>query len=184
MHRRLRLRRPDEMKTRLTEALGIEVPIVQAPMAGASGAALAIEVARAGGLGSVPCRVAQRRRHTPRGRQDPPTHAAADQSQLLLPHHAGRRRGASGDVGQPARAVPRRARGRARSEAGGRGARAVRFGDVRDRGGAAPRSGQLPFRHARSCTRRARAARRERRSWRRPPPWRRPDGWRITALMS
>jgi nitronate monooxygenase len=43
------------MKTRLTEALGIEVPIVQAPMAGSSDSALAIEVARAGGLGSVPC---------------------------------------------------------------------------------------------------------------------------------
>jgi nitronate monooxygenase len=43
------------MKTRLTEALGIEIPIVQAPMAGASGAALAIEVALAGALGSLPC---------------------------------------------------------------------------------------------------------------------------------
>jgi nitronate monooxygenase len=39
----------------LTETLGIEVPIVQAPMAGSSGAELAIEVARAGGLGSLPC---------------------------------------------------------------------------------------------------------------------------------
>ena len=43
------------MKTRLTETLGIEVPIVQAPMAGSSDSALAIEVARAGGLGSLPC---------------------------------------------------------------------------------------------------------------------------------
>ncbi|MDQ1426396.1 MAG: nitronate monooxygenase, partial [Acidimicrobiaceae bacterium] len=33
------------------------VPIVQAPMAGSSGAAMASEVARAGGLGSVPCAV-------------------------------------------------------------------------------------------------------------------------------
>jgi nitronate monooxygenase len=39
----------------LTETLGIEVPIVQAPMAGSNGAELAIEVARAGGLGSLPC---------------------------------------------------------------------------------------------------------------------------------
>jgi nitronate monooxygenase len=34
--------------------LGIELPVVQAPMAGASGVALAIAVARAGGLGSLP----------------------------------------------------------------------------------------------------------------------------------
>jgi nitronate monooxygenase len=34
--------------------MGIEIPIVQAPMAGASGVALAIAVARAGGLGSLP----------------------------------------------------------------------------------------------------------------------------------
>jgi len=37
-----------------TGRLGIELPIVQAPMAGASGVALAIAVARAGGLGSLP----------------------------------------------------------------------------------------------------------------------------------
>jgi nitronate monooxygenase len=43
------------MRTRLTELLGIEVPIVQAPMAGSSGAPLAIAVAAAGGLGSLPC---------------------------------------------------------------------------------------------------------------------------------
>ena len=43
------------MRTRSTELLGIEVPIIQAPMAGFSGPALAIEVAAAGGLGSLPC---------------------------------------------------------------------------------------------------------------------------------
>jgi nitronate monooxygenase len=43
------------MRTRLTELLGIELPIVQAPMAGASGSELAIAVARGGGLGSLPC---------------------------------------------------------------------------------------------------------------------------------
>jgi nitronate monooxygenase len=43
------------MKTRLTELLGIEAPIVQAPMAGSIGSELAIEVARAGGLASLPC---------------------------------------------------------------------------------------------------------------------------------
>ena len=34
--------------------LGVEIPIVQAPMAGAGGVALAIAVAQAGGLGSLP----------------------------------------------------------------------------------------------------------------------------------
>lgn len=43
------------MRTRVTDLLGIEVPIIQAPMAGSSGSALAIEVAAAGGLGSLPC---------------------------------------------------------------------------------------------------------------------------------
>ena len=37
------------------DLLGIELPIVQAPMAGAQGAALAAAVANAGGLGSLPC---------------------------------------------------------------------------------------------------------------------------------
>lgn len=41
------------MKTRLTEAFGLEVPLVAAPMAGASGGALASAVSRAGGLGLI-----------------------------------------------------------------------------------------------------------------------------------
>lgn len=40
---------------RLQELLGIELPIVQAPMAGAGLADLAVAVAKAGGLGSLPC---------------------------------------------------------------------------------------------------------------------------------
>ncbi|MBO3277707.1 NAD(P)H-dependent flavin oxidoreductase [Pseudomonas schmalbachii] len=40
---------------RIRDLLGIELPIVQAPMAGANGSALAIAVAEAGGLGSQPC---------------------------------------------------------------------------------------------------------------------------------
>ena len=36
-------------------AIGIELPIVQAPMAGVQGSALAAAVANAGGLGSLPC---------------------------------------------------------------------------------------------------------------------------------
>jgi nitronate monooxygenase len=40
---------------KITELLGIELPIIQAPMAGAQASAMAIAVCNAGGLGSVPC---------------------------------------------------------------------------------------------------------------------------------
>jgi len=39
----------------LREFLGIELPIIQAPMAGVQGSALAIAVSNAGALGSLPC---------------------------------------------------------------------------------------------------------------------------------
>jgi nitronate monooxygenase len=39
----------------LQNLLGIELPIIQAPMAGAQGSALAVAVSNAGGLGSLPC---------------------------------------------------------------------------------------------------------------------------------
>lgn len=39
----------------LQERLGTEFPIIQAPMAGAQGSALAVAVSDAGGLGSLPC---------------------------------------------------------------------------------------------------------------------------------
>lgn len=39
----------------LVELLGIEHPIIQAPMAGANGSAMAIAVSNEGGLGSLPC---------------------------------------------------------------------------------------------------------------------------------
>jgi nitronate monooxygenase len=40
---------------RFTELFGVELPIIQAPMAGSQDAELAIAVAEAGGLGSLPC---------------------------------------------------------------------------------------------------------------------------------
>ncbi|MDM0071620.1 nitronate monooxygenase [Variovorax sp. J31P207] len=40
---------------RILDLFGIEVPILQAPMAGASSHEMAIAVAKAGGLGSLPC---------------------------------------------------------------------------------------------------------------------------------
>jgi nitronate monooxygenase len=39
----------------LQSLLGIELPVIQAPMAGAQGSALAVAVSNAGGLGSLPC---------------------------------------------------------------------------------------------------------------------------------
>ena len=40
---------------RLSDLLGVDLPIIQAPMAGVQGSALAIAVSNAGGLGSLPC---------------------------------------------------------------------------------------------------------------------------------
>lgn len=40
---------------RVLELFGIDLPIVQAPMAGSNGAEMAIAVSEAGGLGSLPC---------------------------------------------------------------------------------------------------------------------------------
>jgi len=39
----------------ITKLLGIDLPIIQAPMAGSQGSAMAIAVSNAGGLGSQPC---------------------------------------------------------------------------------------------------------------------------------
>ena len=39
----------------LRQLLGVDLPIIQAPMAGVQGSALAIAVSNAGGLGSLPC---------------------------------------------------------------------------------------------------------------------------------
>src|SRR5687768_5695358 len=41
--------------TTVSNLLGIELPLIQAPMAGSQGSALAIAVSNAGGLGSLPC---------------------------------------------------------------------------------------------------------------------------------
>jgi nitronate monooxygenase len=41
--------------THLRSLFGVDLPIIQAPMAGVQGSALALAVAQAGGLGSLPC---------------------------------------------------------------------------------------------------------------------------------
>jgi len=44
-----------EANKRLTDLLGIDLPVIQAPMAGAGGSAMAIATSEAGALGSLPC---------------------------------------------------------------------------------------------------------------------------------
>src|SRR5262245_6764621 len=44
-----------KLAQRFTELAGVEIPIIQAPMAGSSDVELAIAVSEAGGLGSLPC---------------------------------------------------------------------------------------------------------------------------------
>jgi nitronate monooxygenase len=44
-------------KNSLLPLIGTRLPLVQAPMAGSQGAALAVEVCNAGGLGSLPCAI-------------------------------------------------------------------------------------------------------------------------------
>ena len=39
----------------LQQLRGTELPIIQAPMAGVQGSAMAVAVSNAGGLGSIPC---------------------------------------------------------------------------------------------------------------------------------
>ena len=43
------------LQTAFTALMGIELPLIQAPMAGVQGSALALAVCHAGGLGSLPC---------------------------------------------------------------------------------------------------------------------------------
>jgi nitronate monooxygenase len=52
--RKLRSKLETKMMT-LQTLLGIEFPIIQAPMAGVQGSVLAVAVSNAGGLGSLPC---------------------------------------------------------------------------------------------------------------------------------
>ena len=62
---------------RLLDLLGIELPIIQAPMAGANGSAMAIAVSEAGGLGSLPCAMLDARQGARRDRRHPPADGQA-----------------------------------------------------------------------------------------------------------
>ena len=79
---------------RILDLFGIDLPILQAPMAGVSTPEMAIAVSEAGGLGSLACAqlsVEQARKDLATIRA---AHQAPDQRQLLLPHAAGAGAGA------------------------------------------------------------------------------------------
>ena len=82
----------------LAGILGTEFPLIQAPMAGVQDSALAIAVASAGGLGSLPARAAgagDLRTSSPRSR---PRTRRPVQRELLLPRAAARRTGSASCV--------------------------------------------------------------------------------------
>jgi NAD(P)H-dependent flavin oxidoreductase YrpB (nitropropane dioxygenase family) len=74
--------RPDY---RIQNLFGIELPIVQAPMAGVAFSEMVVGVCEAGGLGSLACGLLTPPANRPRGRNHPAPNIAADQPQLLMP---------------------------------------------------------------------------------------------------
>ena len=98
----------------LHRILGVELPVIQAPMAGVQDSALAIAVAGAGGLGSLPCAMLDARGDPARSRGDPRRGRARRSTSTSSATAAGRRPGARGGVAAGARAVLPRARARHR----------------------------------------------------------------------
>jgi nitronate monooxygenase len=70
---------------RILDLLGIDLPIVLAPMAGPGLADLAISVALAGGLGSIPCALLTHDLARDRDAKVPRRHQCPGQSELFLP---------------------------------------------------------------------------------------------------
>jgi NAD(P)H-dependent flavin oxidoreductase YrpB (nitropropane dioxygenase family) len=96
---------------RLLDLLGIELPIILAPMAGSGTAALAIAVAEAGGLGSLACALLspdQARVEFAHSTRDVEAH----QHEFLLPCDSDDRCGSRGRLAAAAEALFCRARSR------------------------------------------------------------------------
>ena len=71
------------MPNSIAQLLGVQLPIIQAPMAGAQGAELAIAVSGAGGLGSLPCAMltsSKRENATKKQQKTPKTVETCDRS--------------------------------------------------------------------------------------------------------
>ena len=75
----------------LRELFGIEHPIIQAPMAGVQGSAMAIAVSNAGGLGSLPCAMLEVERDPRRARDHPGSELSTGEREFLLPSPAATR---------------------------------------------------------------------------------------------
>ena len=102
---------------RIIELFGIDTPIIQAPMAGASTPELAIAVSEAGGLGSLPCALMSVDQAREAIGLDPLEDESRAQPQLLLPRYACARSGAQHALAQQARTALRRVRNRSGSYA-------------------------------------------------------------------
>ena len=121
------------------------LPIVQAPMAGAQGPALAIAVCQAGGLGSLPCamltpaqlreQIGEMRAHSGRNRFNVNFSASRSPSKTKAHMRAGSPSGSPIDAEMAARS---------RRGCAGRWPQSVRRGDVRSRRGDQARRRQLP----------------------------------------
>ena len=72
----------------LQNLLGIEFPIIQAPMAGVQGSALAVAVSNAGGLGSLPCAMLSIEAMRKELAAHPCANHEAFQREFLFPHAA------------------------------------------------------------------------------------------------
>ena len=70
---------------RIIDLFGVELPIIVAPMANFAGLDLAVAVAEAGGLGSLPCAVLDPRQDQQRSRRVQVAHAETGEPQFLLP---------------------------------------------------------------------------------------------------
>jgi nitronate monooxygenase len=75
--------------TRILDLLGIELPIIQGPMAGATNSSMVIAVCNAGGLGSMPAAMLSIEQLREELRNHSPAHRQALQRQLLLPSATG-----------------------------------------------------------------------------------------------
>ena len=83
---------------RLINLFDIELPIIQAPMAGSAFSEMAIAVSEAGGLGSLACGLLSVEQARREARNNPTKDIASHPAELLLPPRASRRRGSRNNL--------------------------------------------------------------------------------------
>src|SRR5215472_10222460 len=129
---------------RLLELFNIELPIVQAPVAGAMDWELAAAAAD-GRARIAPMRNAQSRPDTRADDEDPRPHEETRQSQFLLPYAAGAQQRPRGALARTPGAVLPRARDRSRRAGAFEQPHRVQFRYVRHRRGDEARRRELPL---------------------------------------